>query len=117
MVEKFDPTESPHRRYNPLTDSWILVSPHRTKRPWQGQVEAPSKPDLPVYDPKCYLCPGNERSNGGSNPKYDSTYVSTSLTYTQQLTLRKYFVNDFSAVYPQDVETPAEPHPLIKVRR
>ncbi|TIC61185.1 dihydroxyacetone kinase Dak1 [Wallemia mellicola] len=67
--------------------------------PDPGQVEAPSKPDLPVYDPKCYLCPGNERSNGGSNPKYDSTY---------------YFVNDFSAVYPQNVETPAEPHPLIK---
>ncbi|KAJ5780260.1 Galactose-1-phosphate uridyl transferase class I [Penicillium paradoxum] len=72
-----------HRRYNPLRGSSILVSPHRTKRPWQGAQESPSKTTLPDYDPKCYLCPGNERAQGDTNPKYDSTFV---------------FVNDYSAV-------------------
>ncbi len=56
--------EFPHRRYNALTGDWVLVSPHRTKRPWLGRVE-PSAPDnRPQHDPKCYLCPGNERANG-----------------------------------------------------
>ncbi|KAJ5273283.1 Galactose-1-phosphate uridylyltransferase [Penicillium angulare] len=72
-----------HRRYNPLRGSYILVSPHRTKRPWQGAQENPSKTTLPAYDPKCYLCPGNERAQGDVNPKYESTFV---------------FVNDYSAV-------------------
>ncbi|KAJ5516118.1 hypothetical protein N7527_007678 [Penicillium freii] len=72
-----------HRRYNPLRGSSILVSPHRTKRPWQGAQESPSKTTLPNYDPKCYLCPGNERAQGDTNPNYDSTFV---------------FVNDYSAV-------------------
>lgn len=72
-----------HRRYNPLRGSHILVSPHRTKRPWQGQQESPSKTTLPAYDPKCYLCPGNKRAQGDVNPKYESTFV---------------FVNDYSAV-------------------
>ncbi|KAJ6125716.1 Galactose-1-phosphate uridylyltransferase [Penicillium sp. IBT 18751x] len=72
-----------HRRYNPLRGSHILVSPHRTKRPWQGAQESPSKTTLPDYDPKCYLCPGNQRAQGDTNPKYDSTFV---------------FVNDYSAV-------------------
>lgn len=57
----------PHRRFNPLTDEWILVSPHRTRRPWQGQRESLALPDLPAYDPDCYLCPGNSR-NGGRRP-------------------------------------------------
>ncbi|KAJ5634861.1 Galactose-1-phosphate uridylyltransferase [Penicillium herquei] len=72
-----------HRRYNPLRGSHILVSPHRTKRPWQGAQESPSKTTLPSYDPKCYLCPGNQRAQGDVNPKYESTFV---------------FVNDYSAV-------------------
>ncbi|KAF8460378.1 galactose-1-phosphate uridyl transferase [Kalaharituber pfeilii] len=69
-----------HRRFNPLRNSWILVSPHRTKRPWQ---EAPAKSTLPEYDPACYLCPGNKRAAGDVNPLYSSTFV---------------FVNDYSAV-------------------
>ncbi|OJJ01477.1 hypothetical protein ASPVEDRAFT_41060 [Aspergillus versicolor CBS 583.65] len=72
-----------HRRYNPLTGAYVLVSPHRTKRPWQGAQETPSKTTLPDYDATCYLCPGNKRAQGDHNPKYDKTFV---------------FVNDYSAV-------------------
>ena len=77
--------ETPHRRLNPLTREWVLVSPHRTQRPWQGQIErsAPAKP-LP-YDPACYLCPGNERAGGARNPPYPTTFV---------------FTNDFAALKP-----------------
>ncbi|KAK0620536.1 galactose-1-phosphate uridyl transferase [Immersiella caudata] len=78
-----------HRRYNPLTGSWLLVSPHRTKRPWQGQQEAPSKVQLPEYDPKCYLCPGNTRAQGDANPQYKHTFA---------------FVNDYSAVKEEQQE-------------
>ncbi|CAG8179176.1 unnamed protein product [Penicillium salamii] len=72
-----------HRRYNLLRGSSILVSPHRTKRPWQGAQESASKTTLPAHDPECYLCPGNKRAQGDTNPNYDSTFV---------------FVNDYSAV-------------------
>ena len=75
----------PHRRYDPLRDSWVLVSAGRTKRPWQGATEAAPPEARPAYDPTCYLCPGNTRANGATNPRYDTTFV---------------FVNDFSALRP-----------------
>jgi UDPglucose--hexose-1-phosphate uridylyltransferase len=64
-----------HRRQNPLTGEWVLVSPHRTQRPWLGQVEKTAPANLPAYDPGCYLCPGNARAEGKQNPHYQSTYV------------------------------------------
>lgn len=67
--------EQSHRRFNPLAREWVLVSPHRTKRPWQGAVESNAKHQRARYDPSCYLCPGNQRAGGASNPQYDSTFV------------------------------------------
>jgi len=81
----FNLKEHPHKRLNPLTGEWVLVSPHRTQRPWQGQVERPPASGLPEYDPACYLCPGNERAGGARNPRYASTFV---------------FENDFAALKP-----------------
>jgi UDPglucose--hexose-1-phosphate uridylyltransferase len=80
---KFNMEDHPHRRYNALTGEWVLVSPHRAKRPWQGQIEKSEQEQRPAYDPSCYLCPGNERAGGFKNPDYQSTLV---------------FVNDFSAL-------------------
>jgi UDPglucose--hexose-1-phosphate uridylyltransferase len=79
----------PHRRYNPLTREWVLVSPHRNQRPWQGQVEQPAPDVRPPYDPTCYLCPGNARAGGVTNPQYESTFV---------------FTNDFAALLPDTPE-------------
>lgn len=75
--------DHPQRRYNPLAGEWVLVSPHRTKRPWQGQVEKPTIDDRPSHDPTCHLCPGNERAGGVKNPAYDGVYT---------------FPNDFAAL-------------------
>jgi UDPglucose--hexose-1-phosphate uridylyltransferase len=75
----------PHRRYNPLTGEWVLVSPHRTRRPWQGQQESSARSDRPAYDPDCYLCPGNLRKGHNRNPDYRDLLV---------------FENDFPALLP-----------------
>jgi len=77
--------KTPHRRWNPLLREWVLVSPHRTERPWQGQVEKPAAEQRPKYDPHCYLCPGNSRAGGHRNPNYSGTFV---------------FDNDYAALVP-----------------
>ena len=89
----------PHRRYNPLNGEYVLVSPHRTQRPWLGQVEKSPPEQRPAYDPACYLCPGNERAGGARNPDYTQTYV---------------FTNDFAALLPDAPDAPIEPHPLLQ---
>jgi len=71
----FDWNQDPHRRFNPLSREWVLVSPHRTQRPWQGQVEKPAPETQPAYDPNCYLCPGNARAGSARNPPYTGTFV------------------------------------------
>ncbi|HWQ84628.1 MAG TPA: UDP-glucose--hexose-1-phosphate uridylyltransferase, partial [Anaerolineales bacterium] len=91
----------PHRRLNSLTGEWVLVSPHRARRPWLGQIEKLPPDDRPAYDPGCYLCPGNERAGGVRNPVYASTFV---------------FTNDFSALLPGEPDEPLEDHPLLSTQ-
>ena len=84
-MEPFNLAERPHRRLNPLTREWVLVSPHRTQRPWLGQVEKTVVAAAPRYDPECYMCPGNTRATGAQNPAYTGTFV---------------FDNDYPALLP-----------------
>ena len=83
-----------HKRFNILTGEWVLVSPHRAKRPWQGQNEAISNVQRPSYDPNCYLCAGNTRINGEENPKYKDVYVFTNDFAALQTTSPKFSINE-----------------------
>src|SRR5438105_547387 len=67
--------QHPHIRFNPLRREWVQVSPKRTDRPWQGQIETGAQPSVPSFDPGCYLCPGNTRARGVKNPGYDKTFA------------------------------------------
>tara|TARA_B100001996_G_scaffold186454_1_gene142640 strand:- start:710 stop:1741 length:1032 start_codon:yes stop_codon:yes gene_type:complete len=87
--------DQPHRRQNALTGDWVLVSPRRTMRPWQGERHYPESGNIPCYDPECYLCPGNNRASGNQNPDYTGPYI---------------FQNDFPSLLPEtefiEKETP-----------
>jgi UDPglucose--hexose-1-phosphate uridylyltransferase len=90
-------SQFPHRRWNPLRQSWVMVSPHRTQRPWQGEMAQKSVPSAITHDPECYLCPGNKRAGGAVNPNYDSIFT---------------FVNDFAALLPDpptELQMPSSP--------
>jgi UDPglucose--hexose-1-phosphate uridylyltransferase len=98
-MQNFDFKNDPHTRLNILTGDWILVSPHRTKRPWQGKVEPVTAEDRPSYDKSCYLCPGNTRADGSVNPTYTNSFV---------------FTNDFSALLPDVAEGSIDIEGLLK---
>ena len=96
----FNPTDHPHRRLNLLTGEYVLVSPHRTKRPWQGQVERAPQNKRPAHDPKCYLCPGNERAGSVRNPDYDGTFI---------------FTNDYAALLPDNPHFHSKPGSMFQI--
>ncbi|MDX1416935.1 MAG: UDP-glucose--hexose-1-phosphate uridylyltransferase [Candidatus Promineifilaceae bacterium] len=98
---QFNANEHPHRRLNPLTGEYVLVSPHRARRPWQGQVEKRPINERPAHDPHCYLCPGNVRTSGAVNPPYEHTYV---------------FTNDFPALLPDTPQVAAADSSLFRAQ-
>ena len=91
-------SQFPHRRYNPLRRQWVLISPHRTQRPWQGEVNPSSGFSSVHYDPDCYLCPGNKRAGGHLTPRYESVFI---------------FDNDYAALLPDSPAPPADTSPLL----
>lgn len=100
-MQTFNTNEHPHRRYNPLLDEWILVSPHRAKRPWQGQKEVIPVDNRPEHDENCYLCAGNTRSNGVKNDNYTDCFV---------------FENDFSALLQEEVSYEKNDNELFQLK-
>jgi UDPglucose--hexose-1-phosphate uridylyltransferase len=100
-VSSDDFRESPHRRWNPLLQEWLLVSPHRTNRPWLGHVSKQPPPQQLRYDPTCYLCPGNERAQGARNPSYERIFV---------------FDNDYAALLPDNPHREFDEEGLIAAR-
>src|SRR5208283_169430 len=100
-AQRSESVKYPHRRKNILTDEWILVSPHRTQRPWQGEISSRENENRAPYDPECYLCPGNKRANGETNPRYSDTFV---------------FTNDFSALLPDTPSVEYSINDLLKAK-
>lgn len=99
MISMDSSSLAPHRRYNPLLDEWVVVSPQRLQRPWQGEETAPATEPLPAYDPSCYLCPGNIRANGEVNPDYTNVHV---------------FANDFPSLLPDPASFTSDFSPLFR---
>ena len=100
-MKQQDLEKTPHRRLNPLTREWVLVSPQRTDRPWLGRVEGREGDHRPSYDSACYLCPGNSRAGGVQNAPYSGTYV---------------FDNDYPALLSNTSETEVNESGLIVAR-
>lgn len=101
MPSEFSVNQHPHRRFNPLTGEWLLVSPHRNKRPWQGHEESTDWPQNQTHDKQCYLCAGNTRANGEVNPDYQTTFV---------------FTNDYAALTAQTPSAPENVDPLFQIQ-